>query len=102
MPIPHLVARRVCERKHYLGSYPGGVLLNFGIFVGDKLLGVVVLGAGPANLRRFFHGAGPREVLCLTCFWLDDRLGPNAESRVLGVITRSMRRWQTTVKAVVA
>ena len=47
-------ARQVCEANHYLGTYPGGALLNFGVFVGNLLLGVVVLGVGPTNLHRLF------------------------------------------------
>ena len=101
IPVPNLVARQMCERSHYLRSYPGGSFINFGIIVGDKFLGVAVLAAGPANLRRLFQGAEPREVVCLSRFWLDDRLGPNSESRALGIIVRSLKRWQSTVKAVV-
>jgi lysyl-tRNA synthetase class I len=34
--------------------------------------------------------------------WLDDRLGRNSESRILGIILRMLRRGQSTIKAVVA
>ena len=42
-PVSARTARQVCEAKHYLHSYPGGALLNFGVFVGNLLLGVAVL-----------------------------------------------------------
>ena len=100
--IPHIVARSVCRRYHYSGSYPGGSLFNFGMFVRKRLLGVAVLGVGPVNVYQFFEGALPSEVVCLTRFWLDDRLGRNAESRVLGIVLRLVRRHQSLVKAVVA
>jgi hypothetical protein len=77
-------------------------MLNFGVFVGQSLLGVVVLGVGPTNVHRLFYGAKNYEVICLTRLWLDDRLGRNSESRTLGVILRMLIRQQTTVKAVVA
>ena len=41
--IPFRVAREVCERRHYLHTYPGAAILNFGIFVGASLLGVAQL-----------------------------------------------------------
>ncbi len=47
--LPSIVARRLCEEKHYLHSYPGAALLNLGIFCGASLMGVVVLGAGPTQ-----------------------------------------------------
>ncbi len=100
--IPPWAARQVCEASHYLHSYPGGALLNFGIFVCNLLLGVAVLGVGPTNLHRLFQGAESKEVICLARLWLDDRLGRNSESRTLGVILRMLRREQSTVKAVVA
>ena len=100
--IPTSVARQVCETKHYLGSYPGGSLLNFGMFASDMLLGVAVLGAGPTNLHCLFSKARREEVICLSRFWLDDRLGKNSESRALAIVLRLLRRYQSTAKAVVA
>ena len=96
------VARVMCENNHYLRSYPGGAVLNFGVFVEELLLGVAVIGVGSANLHRLFQGAEAQEVVCLARMWLDDRLGRNSESRTLGIIIRSLRRHQSTIKALVA
>ena len=101
-PIPHPVARVLCERRHYLQSFPGGALLSFGAFVGSHLLGVLVLGVGPANVHRLFSDTRRGEVLCLARFWLDHSLGPNCESRTLAIVLRALRRSQSTVKALVA
>jgi hypothetical protein len=101
-PIPGKVARKLCKERHYLHSYPGGALLNFGVFVGHLLLGAVVLGVGPTNVHRLFYGAKNHEVVCLARLWLDDRLGRNSESRVLGTILRVLRRKQITIKALFA
>ncbi len=83
-------------------SYPGGTLLDLGVFGGARLLGVAVIGVGPFNVHRAFRDAETREVVCLSRLWLDDRCGRNSESRVLGVICRSLRRWQPNIKALVA
>ena len=101
-PLPATVARRLCEEKHYLHSYPGASLLNLGIFCGNSLTGVVVLSAGPTNIHRLFRDAGRQEVVCLARLWLDDRLGRNSESRTLGIILRQLRKGQATIKALVA
>ena len=101
-PISPGIARDLCERHHYLASYPGGSLLNFGIFVLQALLGVAVIGAGPFNIHRLFKGAEPDQVVCLSRLWLSDRCGRNSESRVLGIICRSLRQWRPDLKALIA
>ncbi len=101
-PVPYLIAKQMCERHHYLASYPGESVLNFGVFVANRLLGVAVLGAGPSNVHYFFEGAKAEQVLCLSRCWLDDLLARNSESRVLAIILRHLRRYQTIIKAIVA
>jgi hypothetical protein len=101
-PVSAKVARQLCEEKHYLHSFPGGALLNFGVFVGQQLLGIAVLGVGPTNVHRLFKGAKNHEVICLARLWLNDRLERNSESRTLGIILRHLKREQNTVKALVA
>ena len=101
-PIPHSVAGQICRGHHYLGTYPGGTVLAFGIFVCDKLVGVAVLGVGPPNGHRLFRDARREQVLCLARFCLDDLLPRNSESRSLAVILRYLRKRQSTVKAVIA
>ncbi len=101
-PIPTMAAKDLCQRHHYSHSYPGGSLLNFGMFVETQLLGVSVIGVGPTNLHRYFREARPEQVMCLTRLWLDDQLGRNSESRCLAIILRHLRREQIIIKAVVA
>jgi hypothetical protein len=101
-PIPHRIARQICEERHYLRSYPGGSVLSFGIFASDRLLGVAVLGVGPSNLHCLFRDAQKHQVLCLSRLWLDPLLGRNSESRSLAIILRQLRQHQSLVKAVVA
>ena len=48
-PLSTRIARDICTRHHYLGSYPGGAVLNFGISVTNMLLGVAVLGVGQST-----------------------------------------------------
>ncbi|MCH8030832.1 MAG: FAD-dependent oxidoreductase [Bacteroidetes bacterium] len=65
-------------------------------------LNVAVIGAGPFNIHRLFKGAEPDQVVCLSRLWLSDRCGRNSESRVLGIICRSLRQWRPDLKALIA
>ena len=95
------VARVLLEQHHYLHSMPGATRLCFGVFVREELLGVCTLGAGSINGFRLVDGATRADVWTLSRLWLDDRLPRNCESRVLGVVLRTLRRY-TQVKAVLA
>ena len=91
-PIPHRAAKELLVRSHYLHTMPGGTKLAFGIFNNDRLMGTVTLGVGPFNAHRLVSGATHDDCIGLTRLWLDDNLPKNSESRVLGVVMRSLRR----------
>ena len=99
--IPLIVAKAIVVRHHYLGTLPGGTQLTFGIFQGGRLLGVVPLGVGPFNVPSLVESATADDCLALTRLWLSDDLPKNSESRVLGVITRALKRG-TSVKFLVS
>ena len=90
--IPIALARDLVVRYHYLHSLPGGTCLAFGAFLGHRLLGALTLGAGPANAFSLVPGALPADCLTLTRLWLSDELPRNSESRVLGLVLRSLRK----------
>jgi hypothetical protein len=100
LPVPFAIARSLIVRHHYLHSLPGGTMLSFGVFVGKKLLGAVTLGAGPYLAYQIVEGAKPDDCITLTRLWLADELPSNSESRVLGMIMRSLRK-ETGLKFVV-
>ena len=79
-------------RHHYLHSLPGGTRFGFGVFLESRLLGALTLGAGPANAHRLVYGAAPRDCLTLSRLWLSEELSKNSESRVLGVVVRSLTK----------
>ena len=91
-PIPHRIARALLERHHYTGSIPGGSVFRFGVFVGIRLQGVIILGAGPAQAYRLVEGARHRDGLTLTRVWLSDTLPQNSESKVIGIVLRALKR----------
>lgn len=99
--IPQTIARKLIVRNHYLHSLPGGTMLCFGILFDNRLLGAVTLGAGPFLAYKLVAGAKPDDCITLTRLWLSDELPFNAESRVLGLLLRSIRK-ETSLKFVVA
>jgi hypothetical protein len=99
--IPAPVAREVVARRHYLHTAPAAIKACFGAFAGDALQGVVIFTAGPINTFRLVEGATPDDCWTLARLWLADAWPRNAESRVLAIILRALRR-HTAVKIVVS
>jgi hypothetical protein len=91
--VPFVVARKLLEREHYLHSFPGGTKLTFGAFIGSRLLGALTLGAGPANAYSLVDTATPNDCLTLSRLWLSDELPHNSESRFIGVVLRSLKKY---------
>jgi len=100
-PIPLLTAKRLLEKEHYLHSMPGGTMLNFGVFLKGRLMGALTFGAGPSLAFSLVEGAKRDDCLVLTRLWLSDDLPANSESRVLGIVLRSLRQ-HTKVKFLVS
>lgn len=92
-PIPLVVAKVLIVREHYLHSLPGGTRLALGVFMGDRLVGAMSLGVGPFNAPSLVEDATADDCLTLTRLWLADEMPKNSESRVLGIVTRALRRY---------
>jgi hypothetical protein len=99
-PIPFIVAKQLITEQHYLHSLPGGTMLTLGAFVNDQLWGAIAFGAGPQNAFSLVNKASRQDCLTLTRFWLSDQLPPNAESRVIGIALKALKRY-TQIKFLV-
>lgn len=91
-PVPAGIVRSLIVTHHYLHSMPQAAWKSFGVFCGDRLAGAIVFSAGARQGHRMLLGARPQQVATLARFWLEDELPKNAESRVLGVVLRLLRR----------
>lgn len=89
--LPDAVRTLIIER-HYLHSMPAAAWRCFGVYAGGVLAGAVVFTAGARNGHRSLIGAKPQQVATLARLWLADELPKNAESRVIGVVLRMLRR----------
>jgi hypothetical protein len=88
---PSTVSPLIVEH-HYLHSMPPAAIACFGIFLDDDLVGAEVITAGARHAHRLFAGAESGAVATLARLWLTDELPKNAESRVLGVTVKLLRR----------
>jgi hypothetical protein len=91
-PVPFSVAKQLLVRQHYLHSFPGGTKLAFGSFLGNRLLGALTLGAGPANAYALVDGAIAGDCLALIRLWLSDDLPRNSESRFIAIVLRFLKQ----------
>ena len=96
-------ARRFCSRHHYSGSFPAAKL-SIGMYEGDELVGVAVLGI-PVQCRVLtipFPDLQPyAESVELSRFVLLDRVPANAESWLLARLFGHLRA-ATPIRGVVA
>jgi len=90
--VPLSEVRDLIERNHYTHSTPAASSRAFGVYLGCRLEGAAVFTPGARHAHRLFVAARPADVLTLSRLWLSDRLPRNAESRVLGVVVRMLRR----------
>ena len=100
-PIPVIIAKNLIEKHHYLHTLPAGTQLSLGVFLAKTLMGALTFGVGPFQAYRLVQGAGRGECLTLTRFWLDDTLPGNSESRVIGSVLRSLKKY-TSLKFLVS
>lgn len=96
-PVMPSVVRRLIEERHYLHSMPAAPRRCYGVYLGEVLHGAVVFTSGPRQGYQLLTAARPQAVSELARLWLSDALPPNSESRVLGIVVRTLRR-ETTWK----
>ena len=101
IPISREDAKKVIVRHHYSHTLPGGTKMSFGIILNGKLLGAMTFGVGPFYGYKLVNGASPDDVITLTRLWLSEELLKNAESKVLGIALRSLKK-DTSLKFVIA
>lgn len=88
---PHVIRHLIVD-YHYLHCMPSACWRCFGIFAAGELVGAAVFTAGPRHSYRVLLGAKPQQVMILARLWLRGDLPKNAESRVLGILLRLLRR----------
>lgn len=103
-PIASDVANRFVAKHHYSGSYVRNSQLHLGVFLGDKLEGVMQF--GPSLDKRksveLVRGTGWNGFLELNRMAFSERLPKNSESRALGVAFRLIRKHYPHIEWIVS
>lgn len=99
-PIPGRVARKLIVENHYSHAWPaGGGRIPLGVFWSGALRGAIIYSTGAnTQAHQLVEGSERRQFLELTRLWLDDRLGKNSESRVIGASIRLLKKYAPWVK----
>lgn len=98
--IDNALARRILDRAHPLGA-GGPFSFAHGVFWRDNLEGLLTWGQPTTNNAAYGMGLRTAEVLELRKFWMSDVPPPNAESRVLGVAVRLVRKAYPNLRALI-
>jgi hypothetical protein len=94
------LANDVILANHYSGTYYRGTTTHLGVFMGDRLVGVIQYGyaLNPARAGSVVTGTAMNEYLELNRMWLSDEAPRNSESRALAASIRLIRRLRPAVK----
>lgn len=84
--------------KHYLGKWPGVVVLSLGLFKGDELLGVIVFALPPRESNKRYGG----QTWELARLWVADEVPANAETYVIGRAVRYIKQNRPDVEVLVS
>ncbi|PZS07665.1 MAG: DNA methyltransferase [Chloroflexi bacterium] len=90
-PVAGSIVRDIIQRRHYLHAMPSAPSACFGVYLSGELHGAVVFTPGARLGHRLLRGAHPAHVVTLARVWLSDDLPKNSESRVLGIVLRTVR-----------
>lgn len=94
--IDRSLAKKVCQERHYMKTFPAGANLFFGIkHEGiSALLGVAVFGKSSTTdkkLNLFPGNLKSENIIEMQRLWLSDLLGKNAESKTLSLIISKIK-----------
>jgi hypothetical protein len=94
------VVASILEEQHYLHRVPAGLRECFAVYLDDEIHGAIVIASGGRQSHRVVEAVGADRIATLARLWLSDALPTNAESRVLGIILRQLRREKRYVAVV--
>lgn len=104
-PVEKALAKEMIVKNHYSHKWNISFgVYNFGIFHADepdRCIGVAVYGYMKNKNARIFSHPNPKAWMCeLNRMWIDDELGHNAESILISVSIKLLRRIDQNLVAV--
>lgn len=96
-------ANLVCKRFHYSGKVVPNSQIHFGVFLNDKIEGVLQFGPSTDKRRMGSSlGLGMNEFLELNRMAFSDILPKNSESRAIGFCLRKLKKSYPFLRAIVS
>lgn len=89
------VAKRVCETKHYMKTYPQGGKINFALMDDGKLVGICVWGYSSRTdmkVAKLVDGLARDQYLEMQRLWISDDYGHNTESFSLSRMLKILKK----------
>lgn len=105
-PVDKQIAKDLIVKNHYSHKWNDGSFgkYNYGIFYEDnpdKCLGVAVYGYMKNPNAKIFEHPNPKAWMCeLNRMWIDDCLGHNAETLLIGASLKLLKNTDSSVVAV--
>lgn len=92
------------KKHHYSGKVATNSQLHFGAFLDDKLMGVLQFGPSldKSKIQPLVRGTGWNEFIELNRMAFDDDLPKNAESRVIAICLRLIKKHAPHIKWVIS
>ncbi len=100
--VEYSIAKEIITKNHYSRKWNTSFgKINIGIFKDDRLLGVAVFGnlMNP-NSHKKISDLGEGSVIELNRLWIDDELGHNAETILLGACWKIIKKEYPHIKFV--
>ena len=94
MPISLSDAKRITVAHHYMKTWPHGACQAFGVFMGGRCYGCMVLGYAPtteAKVKKYCRKIERNQYIELQRTWISDKLGQNTESWMMSRVMRYLR-----------
>ena len=91
--IPTKLAQEIVVKNHYLHR-KAPCSFAWGLYIMDEIVGVIMYGTpSSAPLRRGIAGDDEKDnVIELTRLWIDDKIGKNAESYLIGNTVKKVNK----------
>lgn len=94
---------KIVKKFHYSGKVTQNSQLSFGVFLNDRLLGCAQFGPSIDKRRMGQNlGIGMNESIELNRLAISDELGKNAESRVLGICLKIIKKQYPFIRCVIS
>jgi hypothetical protein len=94
-PIGLKDAKRITISKHYMGTWPQGAKVAFGLFYQKKCVGVMVAGYAPTTerkVKKWCSNIQVNQFIELQRTWISDDMGHNTESWMMARVMEYFKK----------